>query len=228
MPYIQPDGLVQFFGDIGLSPNYENTLYFASESAKNTYFSNITRIAQATSLTYSRENRGFIRVELPMSTMYDVGYMRFKNSSFENKWFYAFVKKVNYINNITTEVEFELDVMMTWMGVFSLKQCFIERQHTETDNIGEHIEDEKLATGEYVCEGRSRTAFFTDYRIALYRSPNPSKQESLTGVNTLKQGIYVPLLVTYYQLIQQSITNLEDKINDLVDENRSDEKQSVL
>lgn len=148
MAYIQPDGLVQFFGDIGLSPNYDNTLYFATTASKDSYFDSLLKIATATAITYSRENRGFIRVEKPMSIMYNVGYMRFKNTGFENKWFYAFVKSVNYINNVTTEVEFDLDVMMTWMGSFLLKKCFIERQHTASDTIGEHIVDEGIPCGD--------------------------------------------------------------------------------
>lgn len=167
MAYIQPNSTVQFFGDLGISPNYENTLYFQTEQDKTTYFNGLlqtqTYIGSASSLSYQREHRGFIRVELPISQLYNAGYMRFKNTSFEDKWFYAFVTKVNYINNITTEVEFELDVVMTWMGVFSLKQCFIERQHSETDAIGDNLTVENLDFGDYVNAGTSITGFFDDH-----------------------------------------------------------------
>ena len=142
MAYIQPNSTAQFFPDLGLSANYENSLYFASVAAKDSYFGGLTPITTVSSVSYVRENQGVIRIERPMSTMYNVGYMRYRNTSFENKWFYAFVTKVNYINNITTEIEFEIDVLMTWQGAFTLKQCFIERQHEVSDQIGNNIEPE--------------------------------------------------------------------------------------
>ena len=115
MGYIAPNSIIQFFGDLGLSPNYENSLYFATEAAKDAYFDNVTRVAQATQVTYTRGERGYVRVEIPISTMYRTGYMRFKNTSFENKWIYAFVTSVEYINNNVTQVKFEIDVLMTCM-----------------------------------------------------------------------------------------------------------------
>lgn len=51
MAYIQPDSVVQFYGDLGISPNYENTLYFSSVLAKDSYFDAITPITSATALT---------------------------------------------------------------------------------------------------------------------------------------------------------------------------------
>ena len=225
MAYIQPDGIVEFFGDIGLDSNYENTLYFSSVANKDAYFSNLSKITTVTSLSYTREHRGYIRVERPMSTMYNVGYMRYKNTGFENKWFYAFVKKVNYINNITTEVEFEIDVIMTWMGTFNLKQCFIERQHTASDGIGENIVDENIALGEYVCEGSSMTAFFGSYKIGFYKIFNP--EYDAVGIAGISQGTCLPLVVDFYTLDSSGITALDDRLNNqtsgIVPKNRIDE-----
>ena len=152
MTYIPPTSVIQFFGDLGISPNYENSLYFATEAAKDAYFSNVPRVAQATQVTYTREERGYVRVQIPMSTMIHAGYMRYINPQFENKWFYAFVTSVEYINNDVTQIKFEIDIIMTWMGTFQLGQCFIERQHTVNDYIGANIADEGLDTGDYIVE----------------------------------------------------------------------------
>lgn len=219
MAYIQPNSTVEFFPDIGLTDNYDDTIYFRDVSTKDTYFQNLTKITTVTSLSYVRENRGFIRVERPMSTMYRVGYMRYKNTNFENKWFYAFVKSVNYINNITTEVEFEMDVVMTWMGNFTLKQCFIERQHTMTDAIGANIAEEGLETGDYVCEGRSTTAFFSEYRVALYRT----QTDDVHPNNTIRQGTYIPIVAQYALLTQGGVSTIQGIVDQLVHDNRGDE-----
>lgn len=225
MAYIQPNSTVEFFPDIGLTGNYDDTIYFPDLTTKDTYFQNLSKIATVTSLSYVRENRGFIRVERPMSTMYRVGYMRYRNTSFENKWFYAFVRSVNYINNITTEVEFEMDVMMTWMGVFTLKQCFIERQHTMTDAIGANITAENFGLGEYICEGSSMTAFFGSYKVGFYKIFNPDKDAPL-GIAGITQGTCLPLLVDFYDLDSSGIQALDERLNGtngLVKNNRIDE-----
>lgn len=225
MAYIQPDGIVQFYDDLGLSPNYENTLYFETVGAKDSYFDSLTPITTATALTYSRAERGFIRVEKPMSTMINVGYMRFKNSAFENKWFYAFVKNVEYINNITTQVNFELDVMMTWMGTFHLAECYVERQHTLGDEIGANIAEEDINYGEYITEASSMTAFFGSYKIGVYRSYNP--EYDAIPSQELAQGTYAPLIRNFYSLDTTGLDAIDvllyDQDSGLVPKNRIDE-----
>lgn len=155
MAYIPPNSTVQYFSDLGLSR--DDTLYFGSVSSKNTYFANLTKIASEESLTYVSREKGVIRSSLPMSTAINIGYMRYKNTSFENFWFYAFVTNVEYTNNGLTEIHFEIDNMMTYMGVFTLGECFVERQHVTNDTIGANLCDENLAFGDYKYRAVSKT-----------------------------------------------------------------------
>ena len=192
MAYIQPNSKVQFFADIGLSPNYENTLYFSSVQNKDNYFNGLTQITpECNALSYSRETRGFIRVEKTMAQLIGAGYMRFKNTSFEDKWFYAFVKSVEYINHTTTQVNFELDVMMTWMGVFHLNECFVERQHNATDAIGDNIVEENLDIGDYVYNAVERTNLMSSYTIIIGASVDQQGDPVAGGsmVNNVYSGI---------------------------------------
>lgn len=223
MAYVAPNSIIELFGDVGLSDNYTDTYYFASETGangKDAYFTALPKVGVSlTPLSYLREERNQVKVQLPMSQIYSARYMRFKNTSFENKWFYAFIKNIEYINNECSCIHYELDPMMTWMGKFTLGECFIERQHTLRDGIGENICDEKLDTGEYVCEHRSTTAFFGEYALALYRS-----QTDTEHVNPdVRQGTFIPLVATYYQMTTAGITNLQNKIEELIGDNRADE-----
>ena len=174
MAYIAPNSTIEIFGDVSLAPNQEDTLYFASTSAKDSYFSGLTKLATFNAQSYTRKERGFIRVEATMTQLYTACDMRFKNTSFENKWFYAFVLSVNYVNNVTVEVEFEIDVMMTWMGAFQLAQCFIERQHQTVDYPGSNLVDEGLDTGEYITEAVIKTGF-----TGVSQSDDPLDQDML-------------------------------------------------
>lgn len=225
MAYIIPDGVIEFFADFGVDSNYENTLYFASTSAKDSYFSGMTKIATVSAQSYTRAEHGYVKVQLPISTLYNVGYMRFRNVSFENKWFYAFVKSVEYINNVTTLVRFELDVMTTWMGAFSLNQCFIERQHTLSDAIGANIAEEGFTLGNYVCEGSSSYGG-GDYCIMLYKTYNADKDQ-ITPTGTLIEGTYIPILTFAYPLDSTNLGLLQAKLDDLTSDNRIDEVLSI-
>lgn len=210
MAYIIPDGVIEFFGDLGLSPNYENSLYFASTAAKDTYFTNLTKIARVTAQSYTRTGRGVLKVQLPMSTMVRCGYLRFRNVSFENKWFYAFITGVDYINNITTEVRFEIDVITTWMGTFTLGQCFIERQHTVGDAIGANICDEGLDTGEYITEYRMNSGHLSGtWGICVFYSQRADGTPAQGSVYT---GVY-----SGCELYARAITSFSD-VNNLLNE----------
>ena len=168
MAYIQPNSRIEFFDDIGISQDYNDTLYFPSVSAKDTYFDNITRLAHVDRCYYARENRGFVRVELPMSTMIHAQYMRFKNTSYENKWWYAFVDNVNYINDNTTEVQFTLDPMLTWMGEFHPRACFVERQHSTVDYIGCNIIPEPVTYNDPVIRARNMGSITGSFGVCLF------------------------------------------------------------
>lgn len=214
MAYIQPNSTIEFFADLGIDASYENALYFASTSAKDTYFNAVQKIATATGQSYTRTGRGVIKVQFPMSTMYRVGYMRFKNTSFENKWFYAFVTGVDYINNITTEVRYELDVMTTWMGSFSLAECFIERQHTVSDAIGANIADEHLDTGEYIVQSYTKTNLFNDYTICIFQAEDAEAMPPSVNYAGIYSGLYI--------WVEQTPANASGHIKDMIDANKGD------
>jgi hypothetical protein len=173
MAYIYPDSVVQFFTNVGITPNYENSLYFASTAEKDSYFDSVTKVGAVSKCSYQRENKGSIKVELPTVDLHKATYLRFKNQSFENKWFYAFVLQVNYINNVTTEVVYQIDPLMTWMGVFELGQCYVERQHVHNDSIGANICDEGIPCGEYIDEAVHGTVSSSHMKICIaYMNPN--------------------------------------------------------
>lgn len=172
--YIAPNTDLQFFQNLNIDPDYENTIYFATTQAKDAYFDNLVNQSQVIlcpRCTYQRERRGYCRVEVPIGRMYDRGYMRFRNASFEGKWFYAFVDNVEYINNATTEVQYTIDVMMTWMGGYTLDQCFIERQHPRTDGIGENLVPESLDLGIKVNKEVSTSGCFTNWGYIIAMQP---------------------------------------------------------
>lgn len=147
--YIEPNTSIKILKNVPLDNSYINTLFFNSASEQVAYFT--TKVKHTLlKQTYQRVNKGIARVGLSADKCYDCNYMMFQNTSYGTKWFYAFITSVEYINNEVCEIHFEIDVMQTWFYSCSLKQCFVEREHSATDNIGDNIQAEPLSTGEYV------------------------------------------------------------------------------
>lgn len=149
--YIEPNTIIRVLKNCPLDTTYEHTIFFESAGAQNSYFQSLTKYT-LTQQSYQRVKRGTMRVAIQSENLYDCNYLMFQNSAFGNKWFYAFIKSVEYINNVTSEIEFEIDVMQTWFFDYTVEHCFVEREHSITDNIGDNLVPEHLETGEYVSD----------------------------------------------------------------------------
>ena len=152
MAYVEPNSTVKLLSNVPLLPNYQDTIYFTTEAEQYAYFDRLSKY-NCQKQSYQRVNRGVFKFGIPtVNKFYNINYMMFKNTNFENKWFYAFVTKVEYINNNCVEVSFEIDVMQTYFFDYELQACFVEREHTSTDSIGGSLTSEPFDDlGEYVC-----------------------------------------------------------------------------
>lgn len=146
---IQPNTNIVILRNCPLDNTYEHTLYFEDEATQTTYFKGL-RKHNLTKQSYQRYDKGVLHVQVKAEDLYDCNYLMFQNESFGNKWFYAFITSVEYVNNVSSKIRYELDVIQTWLLKCTLKECFVERQHTRTDNIGENLIPEHLDLGEYV------------------------------------------------------------------------------
>lgn len=150
--YIQPNSTIKLLHNVPIDPNQTDTLYFDNKENQLSYF-NTKVVATFPQNTYQRVNRGACRVSALADTLYDVNYMMFQNTNYSNKWFYAFVDSVEYLNDSTTEITFTIDSIQTWFFDYKTEESFVERETTATDDIGEHIEPETLGVGEFVING---------------------------------------------------------------------------
>lgn len=150
--YIEPNTNIKLLSNVPIESSYNHTLYFATESAQSAYFTSLQKY-NLTNYSYQRKGRGIARVGMLADNLFDCNYMMFQNTSFGNKWFYAFITSVEYVSNNVSEITFEIDVIQTWLFDFTLGQCFVEREHSSTDNIGDNILPEPVEIGEYMFSG---------------------------------------------------------------------------
>lgn len=214
MAYIVPNSIVQYFKNLNLSPGYENAMYYASTAAKDAAFAAIaTQALTESAVSYVYKDKNVFRSGLPISTLYNARYMRFQNTSFENKWFYAFITSVDYVNNGLTEITFELDDMMTWMGDFTLEPCLVLREHTATDNAYDHLVAEDLPTGDYVLAHREEVAVNSDPQLVL----SVARTSSATGaVGQYKGNLLSGAEYRKYNISPTGVTDLQTDIDALI------------
>ena len=153
MAYIAPNSTIKLFSNVPLDNSYRNTLYFPSLTAQLQYFSGPLPglLITLSNQYYQRVSAGICRVQADFSVVYKTNYMAFKNESFENKWFYAFVTDVIYLNNNVAELHYEIDVMQSYLFDVELKPCLVEREHipAQEDTIGANVLPEAFELGEY-------------------------------------------------------------------------------
>ena len=146
MPYIAPDSTIKLFKNIPFDPGYNDTMYFANETAQFGWFND--RVFKTyNNVSYQRHTKNTIRLEERMDIAFNYNYMAFQNTSFEGKWFYAFVTDVEYINNLTVEIRYEIDYIQTWIHDCDFNECFILREHPTTDNYSDNLLPEPVSTG---------------------------------------------------------------------------------
>lgn len=154
MAYIQPNSTIMILHNVPLEPDYEHTLYTAGANAQVSAFSGFVKYTLNAN-TYQRVNKNTCRVGIVADNLYDCNYMMFQNTNFGSKWFYAFITSVEYINNECTEITYEIDVMQSYFHNFTFGYCFVEREHSITDNIGDNLMPEPVECGDYYMESYS-------------------------------------------------------------------------
>lgn len=147
--YIEPTTNIRLLKDVPLDNSYKHTLFFQTHADQIGYFVSKQKYSLG-NYSYQRINKGVARVGICADNIYECNYMMFKNINFGDKWFYAFITKIEYVNNEMSTVEFEIDEIQTWLFEMQLKECYIERQHTVTDNKYEHIEPESIDFGNMI------------------------------------------------------------------------------
>lgn len=164
--YITPQTNIRLLHNVPFDSSYVHSLFFSSASGQTAYFQNLTKY-NLNNYTYQRYDKGVLRVQILADNLYDINYMMFQNRAFGNKWFYAFVDKVEYLNDVTTAIYYHIDEIQTWLFDWDFAQCFVERMHTPTDEIGDNIIPEPLELGEYVYNNYTPVIKFRERAVMV-------------------------------------------------------------
>ena len=160
---------------IRLDRNYKNILNY-SESSMLTLVQN-KAVASNLNCSFLRDE-GVLQLDIPYGTALTADYLAFQNPSYSNKWFFAFIDKVEYYGEKNTRIHYTIDVCSTWFDYWTAQKCWVIREHANTDNAGDNLVPENLELGEFVCNGAR--VMLTDNRINRYCLIATAKPNSST------------------------------------------------
>ena len=187
-PYPKQTNIILLAG-VPLSPDYENTVKFTTLAEQQQAFQNVTIKRVYSANSYQRSGSGRLRIAELADNLYRYNYLMFENytsgesPNYSDKWFYCFITDIIYINDHTTEIVYEIDVMQTFMFDYVLGMCYVEREHTLTDYMGEHIVEEKIDIPECIMQNYTNKFMLDEdrdlMRVYFYYVPNDEIISSL-------------------------------------------------
>lgn len=180
MATIIPNSEVRLIKNVPFSNNYKNVIQFNDKTSQENYFKSLPNIL-ADDFKYVRNN-GTIKVPYYRDEILEYNYLMFKNKAYGDKYFYAFITNISYINPNTSAISFELDVFQTWFMDVQFKPSYIEREHCQRWNSDGTPVINTIPEGldygsEYVYKGHTR----------LYDKTNNNKIKWLVIASTIDE-----------------------------------------
>lgn len=137
--------------DINVDKEYKSVLNYTEQQMLTLVQSK--KVYEQDNFSFIRQDENRIKVDVSYGTALQANYIAFQNPNYSGKWFFAWITNVKYIGEDTTEIDFEVDEFSTWFDYWESNQCFVVREHTNNDTIGNNTQPENLELGEYVLNG---------------------------------------------------------------------------
>lgn len=175
--YVQPNTTIKLIKGVPLSNDYTDTLYWPDVATQTAYFAALPGLSFGAQ-TYQRVKNWVMRLQVPADQIYDYNYLMFQNTAHGSKWFYAFITKVEYINEAVSEITYELDVMQTWWGELVRLPSYVERETTIADIPGGNLAPEPVDLGPIKCHSMERSGYMDSYSVVIARANVTTNSQS--------------------------------------------------
>lgn len=195
MAYVQPISRVILLRETGLSPDYQHTYRFRTAAEQSNFFMG-KKAYEFDSLTFQRVSANQISVERLSINLYSCDYLMFQNNrgtgGLAAKWYYAFITNVEYVNEHTSLITYQIDELQTWfVRLFDgMQPCMILREHSSDDALYANTQPENLDLG-------------NEYQYESQKWHNLAVQPSFHAPNDVEPdgffGGWLPVIVIPYE-----------------------------
>lgn len=131
----------------------KNQITFDTLTAQTNYFLSLPHLEVEGSMYQRKDSAIFYPAIYDDLVQYT--YVMYQNENYSNKWFYAFITGMEYLNDNTTKISIITDSFQTWQFDIQYKNSFVEREMIDIswDWPGANLVPENLETGEYKVGG---------------------------------------------------------------------------
>jgi len=126
---------IRFLSGVPFANDYKNSRWFDNLTSQTNYFIGKPVVHSMDEANFQRiEGVHFVAVNKSIDELWGTNYLMFQNAQYNNKWFYAFVTKLQYVQKKTTYIHFQIDVLQTWKFTMNFKPSFTIREHCKLWN----------------------------------------------------------------------------------------------
>lgn len=201
----------------------DNQLTFTSKTEQFNYFNSLPKIEEE-KFSYQRKDNT-IRFPAHIDTILGYNYVMYQNSNYGNKWFYAFIEDMQYLNDYVTLIKIKTDVWQTWQFDLNFGMSWIEREHTNDDSIGSNLIEENLEIGEYVINNSANLDYngYGQFKAPFVAIGVSQKFDTFNGVSMIKPftnnmgkidglvtGLTYLIVLNSYDVVHEIISMYDD------------------
>lgn len=180
---------------------YEVSVYFDTKEEQQAFF-NYRKVLEIAKNTYQRMSFDSFKVQAKADDLREQGinYCYWKNGDYSNKYYYAFVTSIEYVNPNTAIIYYELDDYQTYMFDVYYNDSYFYKKHYDLgnrDNEGNLVsftcplDDESLDYGNiYKVISRENLVQIPDVSYMVFTSTIQA-----TGQEMFSK---MPLVLSYY------------------------------
>lgn len=205
-----PQGTIYLLNNVPLTASYEHTIDFKNRDDQYSYFMRNLK-KDLSNYSYIRKEREYIIAELSMAELDDINYMIFRSSA-NDRLYYAFVTDKIYVNDYTTQLFYELDLLQTYQFDYKwqpsyIKQAHVDRWTAEHKPIYSKTEEALNYGTEYMIESGYKLQQDNNLRWLLVTIRNPSELlesgstgggvTGFAGVNSPFRIMLIPFFINW-------------------------------
>lgn len=128
----EPRGNIYLINRAPLDLTYQHTIDFKTAEEQLSFWRSLVKYT-LNNYSYVRRERRFINVDKSFESLEAINYLFFQSRG-DSKYYYCFVTDREYINDETTRLYFEIDVLQSFMFDYTFKPSFISQGHVDRWN----------------------------------------------------------------------------------------------
>ena len=155
---------IEVYTGINFNPNSNHIRLYPSVSNQRSYFNSMISGKYSGYLTQRMQSP--LIIETNINNLHNASYIGFTNAS---KYIYGYITDVEYVNDNTSKIFFDIDPFQTWMTEMFLQHCYVEREHVSVaqDIPGNNLVPENLSTGDYTSTAVPISQYFSEMKAVL-------------------------------------------------------------